>query len=142
MRFDVASCGPAPAASVEDGTVLNPHFADLSQAVPDRIRHGISAVHDPELLAELIERRIVLDVCPTSNIRLGYATERDHPITQLAVAGVLCSVSTDDPAMFFTDLSREYALAAELGVTEQAAWEAGLAGALCDERTRSRLQGM
>ncbi|MDO9708152.1 multicopper oxidase family protein [Paracraurococcus lichenis] len=38
MRFDVASCGPAPAASVEDGTVLDPHFADLSQALPDRIR--------------------------------------------------------------------------------------------------------
>ena len=36
----------------------------------------------------------MLDVCPTSNIRLGYATERDHPITQLAEAGVLCDEQT------------------------------------------------
>jgi aminodeoxyfutalosine deaminase len=97
-----------------------------------RIRHGISAVADPDLLAELAERRIVLDVCPTSNIRLGYATAADHPLTRLAAAGVLCSISTDDPAMFDTDLTAEYALAERLGVTPEAAWAAGLAGALCD----------
>src|SRR4030095_2867319 len=37
----------------------------------DRIRHGIRAVEDPKLVAELAERRIVLDVCPVSNVRTG-----------------------------------------------------------------------
>jgi len=105
-----------------------------------RIRHGITAADDPDLPAELAERGIVLDVCPTSNIRLGYATAADHPLSRLAAAGVACSISTDDPAMFDTDLSREYALAARLGVPAEAAWAAGLAGALCDEKTRSRLE--
>jgi aminodeoxyfutalosine deaminase len=42
--------------------------------------------------------------------------------------------------MFGTDLSQDYAAAAELGVSPRAAYEAGLAGALCDEETRERLR--
>ncbi|HEX5994820.1 MAG TPA: adenosine deaminase [Jiangellales bacterium] len=104
-----------------------------------RIRHGVRAVEDPDLLAELVDRQIVLDVCPTSNIRLQVCDAIDHPLRKLASAGVACSVSTDDPAMFDTNLSAEYALAAELGVSPRAAYHAGLTGALCDEATRSRL---
>ncbi len=104
-----------------------------------RIRHGVRAVEDPDLIAELIDRHIVLDVCPTSNIRLQVCNATDHPLRKLAAAGVACSVSTDDPAMVGTDLSAEYALAASLGVSSQAAYRAGLTGALCDEATRSRL---
>jgi aminodeoxyfutalosine deaminase len=42
--------------------------------------------------------------------------------------------------MFDTDLSTEYALAATLGVPPQAAYEAALGGALCDDATRTRLR--
>ena len=35
----------------------------------ERIGHGIAAAQDPELLAYLAERRIALEVCPTSNVR-------------------------------------------------------------------------
>jgi aminodeoxyfutalosine deaminase len=105
-----------------------------------RIRHGVRAVEDPDLVAELADRRIVLDVCPTSNIRLGVCGPGDHPLARLAAAGVRCSISTDDPAMFDTDLSTEYALAATLGVPARAAYEAALDGALCDAATRRRLR--
>jgi aminodeoxyfutalosine deaminase len=104
-----------------------------------RIRHGVRAVEDPDLVAELTDRQIVLDVCPTSNIRLQVCNATDHPLRKLAAAGVTCSVSTDDPAMLDTDLSAEYALAAKLGVTPQAAYHAGLTGALADKTTKSRL---
>jgi aminodeoxyfutalosine deaminase len=107
----------------------------------DRIRHGIRAVEDPELVAELAERQIVLDVSPVSNVRTGAVPSlAEHPLSKLAEAGVLCSISTDDPAMFDTDLTQDYAAAGSLGVGPQAAFEAGLAGALCDEATRERLR--
>jgi aminodeoxyfutalosine deaminase len=109
----------------------------------DRIRHGIRAVEDPGLVDELAGRGIVLDVCPLSNVRTGaVASLAEHPLPRLVAAGVLCSVSTDDPAMFDTDLTRDYEAAEALGLSARAAYEAGVAGALCDEETRARLQAV
>lgn len=106
----------------------------------DRIRHGIRAIEDPALVAELVDRQLVLDVCPTSNVCTKAVSSLDmHPLPQLVAAGVLCSVSTDDPAMFDTDLGREYELLSTMGVDTAAVYEAGVRGALCDEATRQRL---
>jgi aminodeoxyfutalosine deaminase len=107
----------------------------------DRIRHGIRAADDPGLLRELAGRGIVLDVCPTSNLRTGVvASLAEHPLPALLAAGVQCTVNTDDPAMFGTDLGAEYATAAAIGATPRQAYQAGLAGARCDEATRTRLR--
>ena len=113
----------------------------LEELGADRIRHGIRAVEDGGLVAELAGRGTVLDVCPLSNLRTGVVRSlEEHPLPQLVAAGVRCSISTDDPAMFDTDLTRDYEAAATLGVSPRAAYEAGLAGALCDDETRRRLQ--
>ncbi len=107
----------------------------------DRLRHGIRAVEDSGLVAELAGRGTVLDVCPLSNLRTGVVRSlEEHPLPQLVAAGVRCSISTDDPAMFDTDLTRDYEAAATLGVSPRAAYEAGFAGALCDDATRDRLR--
>jgi aminodeoxyfutalosine deaminase len=107
----------------------------------DRVRHGIRAVEDADLLRELAERRIVLDVTPLSNLRTGVvASLREHPLPELIESGVLCSLSTDDPEMFDTDLTREYEAAAALGLHPKAFYEAGVFGALCDEATQARLR--
>src|SRR5881398_1544116 len=37
----------------------------------DRIRHGVRAVEDSGLVQEIADRRVVLDVCPISNLRTG-----------------------------------------------------------------------
>jgi aminodeoxyfutalosine deaminase len=109
----------------------------------DRIRHGIRAVEDPGLVAELAGRGTVLDVCPLSNLRTGVVRSlAEHPLSELVAAGVQCSISTDDPAMFDTDLTRDYEAAASLGLSPRAAYEAGVAGALCDEATRERLRSI
>ena len=109
----------------------------------DRIRHGITAIEDPTLVEELRERGIVLDVCPASNVRTGAVLSLEgHPLRELAAAGVRCSISTDDPAMFDTDLGREYEAAATLGLDPRRAYENGVAGALCDDSTRERLRSI
>jgi aminodeoxyfutalosine deaminase len=106
----------------------------------DRIRHGISAIDDAELLAELAERQIVLDVCPTSNLRTKAVGDlADHPLPRLIHAGVKCTLNTDDPAMFGTDLGREHEIARDLGVRPKDLFDAGVAGALCDAELKQRL---
>ena len=107
----------------------------------DRIRHGIRSAEDPGLLREIAARGTVLDVCPISNLRTVAVTSlAEHPLPRLTGAGIQCSISTDDPAMFDTDLTRDYEAAISLGHTPRAAFEAGVAGALCDDRTRDRLR--
>jgi aminodeoxyfutalosine deaminase len=107
----------------------------------DRLRHGFRAEEDPGLVRELAGRGTVLDVCPLSNLRTGaVASLADHPLPRLVAAGVRCSISTDDPAMFDTDLSRDYEAATSFGLEPRSFYEAGVAGALCEEATRTRLR--
>jgi aminodeoxyfutalosine deaminase len=107
----------------------------------DRLRHGIRAEEDPGLVRELAGRGIVLDVCPLSNLRTrAVASLEEHPLPRLVAAGVRCSISTDDPAMFDTDLSRDYEAATSFGLSPRSFYEAGVAGALCDDETRALLE--
>ncbi len=74
-----------------------------------RIGHGVQSIDDPALVERLAEDEIHLEVCPGSNVALGvYPSWDAHPIERLRKAGVLLSVSTDDPPFFHTDLSSEY----------------------------------
>ena len=74
-----------------------------------RIGHGVRAIEDPTLVQYLVEHRIPLEICPTSNIRLGiYPDYASHPLRQLWDAGVMVTVNSDDPPMFGTDLNHEY----------------------------------
>jgi aminodeoxyfutalosine deaminase len=109
----------------------------------DRIRHGIRAADDPALLDELADRGVVCDVCPVSNVRTGAVSTLDvHPLPRMVAAGVACSIGTDDPAMFGTDLLADYAAAERLGVSAEAAFAAGVQGALCGEDTKERLRAI
>jgi adenosine deaminase len=77
----------------------------------DRIDHGVRAIEDAAVVALLVERRIPLGICPTSNLVLGvYPSIEEHPIERLRRAGVLVSVNTDDPALLDTHLEQEFAL--------------------------------
>ncbi len=85
---------------------------------PVRIAHGIRAAEDPALLRELVRRRVVCDVCPTSNLATGAVAEHEvHPVRALLAAGVPVTLSTDDPGLFGTTLGREFRRVALWGAT-------------------------
>jgi aminodeoxyfutalosine deaminase len=109
----------------------------------DRLRHGVRAVEDPALLAELAARGIVCDVTPTSNVRTGVVPSlAEHPLPHLLAAGVKCSISSDDPVLMGTDLTTECAAAVGLGHTPGDMFEHALGGVFCDEATKVRLQAV
>lgn len=77
----------------------------------ERIGHGVRAIEDPALVAELAERGVPLEVSPTSNLRLGvYRSYEEHPLPRLLAAGIELTVNSDDPPLFNTTLNDEYAL--------------------------------
>ncbi len=74
-----------------------------------RIGHGVQAMHSVEAIAQLKERNIALEICPSSNIALGlYKDMISHPLTQLMAAGIQVSLGSDDPPFFRTNLAKEY----------------------------------
>ena len=93
----------------------------------ERIGHGIAAIHDQALMDLLADRRIPLEICPISNLKTGAlarqldrrdASLNDHPMPQLLRHGIPVVLSTDDPAMFHTDLTAEYSAGRQMGLSE------------------------
>ncbi|TDW83285.1 adenosine deaminase [Kribbella sp. VKM Ac-2566] len=81
----------------------------------ERIGHGTSTMQDPALVDHLGEHRIPLEVSPTSNIATRAVASYDvHPLRAMVDAGLVVTINSDDPPMFSTDLTNEYAVAARL----------------------------
>jgi adenosine deaminase len=75
---------------------------------PWRIAHGAPAADDAQLMAELRERDVTLDVCPTSNLQAGIGSDDRHaPLPRLLRAGVPVTISTDDRTVSDLTLVRE-----------------------------------
>lgn len=75
-----------------------------------RIEHGVRSIEDPELVARLRNEEIALDLCPISNVKLGVVPSlAEHPIRQFLDAGIVCTLSSDDPISFGNTLTDEYA---------------------------------
>jgi adenosine deaminase len=94
----------------------------------ERIGHGIAAVRDLSLMDLLAERRIPLELCPQSNVRTGALAKQlelpaaqieQHPLPKLFRHGIPIVLSTDDPAMFHTDLRSEYENTHRMGLQEE-----------------------
>ncbi|GAA3963467.1 adenosine deaminase [Actinomadura viridis] len=83
----------------------------LTAGRTERLGHGIRVLDDPDLVAEVRDRRIPLEVCPSSNVVLGFApSPAEHPFQRLREAGLVVTVNTDIPSMTGTRLAGEYAL--------------------------------
>jgi adenosine deaminase len=90
-----------------------------------RIGHGVRLAQyletpeGKELSARIVEQDIALELCPSSNVQTGAAASiADHPITQLAQAGLPVTINTDNRLMSQTSLSHEMML-----VHREAQWD-------------------
>lgn len=73
-----------------------------------RIGHGIAAAGSQDALNRLAETGVVLEVCPTSNLRTGACPRLgEHPLARLIEAGVRCTLASDDPGFFGSNLLGE-----------------------------------
>jgi len=111
-----------------------------------RIGHGVRSIEEPALVKRLVRERIVLELCPSSNVALKlYRDIARHPFRGLMEAGVRVTINSDDPPYFHTTLGREYdALAREQGLNDAAltaATRIAIEAAFVDEETRGRLLG-
>ncbi len=84
-----------------------------------RIGHGVRSFQDPQLVEVLRERKICLEMCPTSNwITHAVPDLKHHPLKQALREGLLACVNTDDPAIFGVGLDDELRICREiLGLT-------------------------
>lgn len=142
------------AIAADTGLRLTAHAGELMgaenvratlDALPvERLGHGVRAIEDAALVADLAARGIVLEICPGSNLALGlYPEIAAHPVKALTDAGVRTTLSSDDPPFFDTDIVRDYDSVARafnlsreamLGFTRRS-----IEAAFCDAATRERL---
>lgn len=85
----------------------------IAQAVhicgAQRIGHGTRLHEDPELEQYVIENRIPLEVCLTSNVHTHTVSSiREHPVTHYLEKGCVVTLNTDSRLMDGITLSDEY----------------------------------
>jgi adenosine deaminase len=102
----------------EAGKRVKAHAGEMTG--PDQIRtaveqmgitqigHGTSAIQDPAVVELLRDRQATVEMCPTSNERLGNIPAYSaHPIFEMDQAGIAVTVNSDDPTFFGVTLTDE-----------------------------------
>jgi len=146
---------PVFRAAIDGGLHSVPHAGEttgpatiraaLNLLGAERLGHGIRVLDDDELVAEVRQREIPLEVCPTSNVATGVVpTVQDHPFPRLRQAGLMVTLNSDDPGMFASPLSGEYEMARTVfGLSEGAlagVAKAGVQAAFLDDADKAQLE--
>lgn len=75
----------------------------------DEVQHGIAAADSKDVMRWLSNNNIRLNICPTSNIRLGRVEKIEkHPARKLADNGVVITINSDDIMIFDQSVSDEF----------------------------------
>ena len=110
--YEIAA-GSGLGCTVHAGEHAGPESVREALTLPvTRLSHGVRAVEDPALVQDIVERGIVLEVCPTSNIATHvFDSYETHPLRKLHEAGVNLTLGSDDPPYFGCSIGGEYAVA-------------------------------
>ncbi len=80
----------------------------------DRVGHGTRLREDSSLEAYLIDHRIALEVCPTSNVQTRVVpTFAEHPLARYVLMGAVVTINTDNRLMSGVSLTDEYVKCAQ-----------------------------
>ena len=86
----------------------------------ERIAHGVIGAREPRIVDRIKSEGVVLDLCPTANWKCkAVPSLAEHPLPRLVRAGVRCTISTDSRTVADTTLSREFELAAAMGMSDE-----------------------
>ena len=110
-----------------------------------RIGHGVKAISDPELMDYLVEHKIGIESCLTSNVQTStFPDLPSHPLKAFLDHGILATINTDDPAVEGIELPYEYEVAAPAAGLSQndirKAQENGLTIAFLSEQEKESLK--
>ena len=95
----------------------------LQHLQPDRIGHGVRATEDGKTLDALEKSRVVLEVCPTSNLNTGVlkdVADLKRVLGTLLSRGVRFTLNTDGPEMLKTNLRGEISFLMRSGALKAA----------------------
>jgi len=118
----------------------------LNFAKSVRIGHGVRCLEDPSLVAHLRDTQTPLEVCPSSNVCLGvFPSWPEHPLKKLMDEGLYVTLNSDDPPMFSTTLTDEFARACDtfefdLATCQHLVRQAAKAALVTEERRAALLQ--
>ncbi len=122
------------AARLGHGVRLTDDIDGVSEAMRMRSRADLDDLQLGPIAQWVLDRRIALELCPSSNVQTGAATSvRDHAISLFKNLGFAVTVNTDNRLMSGTSMTREmHLLATEadwtiddlLAVSLTAAWNA------------------
>jgi adenosine deaminase len=104
------------AAGVVPPDGLSFHIRDsVLKAGAERIGHGVSIMHEDDpyaLLKELARRKVMIEICLTSNDLILGVRKEHHPLLTYMQYGVPVALATDDEGVSRSEISREYLKAA------------------------------
>jgi adenosine deaminase len=120
----VSDFTPAFGVARDAGLLATPHSgfytgaehvrACVEHLGANRLGHGTSAATDPATLELLADRRVALEICPTSYPPFGVHELSTIPLRRLLEANVPVAVATDDPLLFGTDLAGQYTICRDI----------------------------
>lgn len=101
--------------TVHAGEVNGPEemWEAINLLKPDRIGHGVRCVKDKHLMEVIAEKGIILEICPTSNLKLGIIKdieELDFVVSSLMSNGVKFCINSDGPTFLNTSVRDEILL--------------------------------
>jgi adenosine deaminase len=145
--FDYAHANGLPVVPHAGETVGADSVREVLEVCnPVRIGHGVRAIEDRSVVDVLRDKRIPLEVCPTSNVRLGvYPSLEAHSLPRLLDEGLVVTINSDDPPMFGTTITDEfYRTAQTFDLDEDILWtltlNAANAALLPEEQKRALIQ--